>query len=191
MKSNASEISNDQKKMRRHCFLTGYRGSGKSVVGRLVAEILGREFVDTDDQIERRTGRSIREIFESDGEETFRGFETEEITRLADASSQIISLGGGAVLRAENRQWISRLGNCVWLTGTVANLHKRIYQDSSSEERRPALTDLDGYAEIESVLAIRTPLYREVATKIISTDSLRPDAIAREIAEWLVGDGDQ
>ncbi|MBL8880087.1 MAG: hypothetical protein JNG88_13290, partial [Phycisphaerales bacterium] len=98
-----------------HIALIGMRGSGKTSVGRVVAANLGRAFVDCDEHIEQRAGISIRELFEQHGESGFRRLESEILAGLLGASNQVVSVGGGAVIAAENRRLLATRAICVWL----------------------------------------------------------------------------
>lgn len=169
----------------KNLILIGYRGSGKSAVGRLVAERSGRPFVDTDELIEHSAGRTIREIFESNGEAEFRRLERETIERVAALAGYVISVGGGAVLDAENRRALRAAGLCVWLTATPEELFRRIQGDSTSADRRPALTNASGWDELRQLLAEREPFYRELADCPIDTVGRTVDEAAAMIVEFL------
>jgi shikimate kinase len=168
--------------MEHHLFLVGYRGSGKTSVGQCLAERLGIPVVDSDKLVEEDAGKSIREIFAEVGESGFRDIESRIVHQLAEFESpHIISLGGGAILRSENRQTIRKRGVAVWLKASPDQLAARIHGDSTTAERRPALTNLTAHDEIEKLLEIREPLYREVATWIVKTDGRDIHSIADEI----------
>jgi shikimate kinase len=146
-----------------HLYLTGYRGSGKTTVGRLVASRLGRRCIDLDDEIETHAGRSIRAIFAESGEVTFRDLETAALLRVAAEPAAVISLGGGAILRPENREVIAKTGIAVWLKIDADTVIQRLAGDSTTADRRPSLTSLPPREEVESLLQKRQPLYQEVA----------------------------
>jgi shikimate kinase len=162
-------------------FLIGYRGSGKSTVGRLLAARLGWAFVDADEILESRTGRSIADIFATDGEPAFRALEAAVLNYLAKMDQHIIACGGGVILRDENRQRLRTSGHCVWLTGDSATLVHRVESDPSTNARRPALTALPGPAEVETLLHEREPLYRDVAHCVVATDGRSPDEVVSSI----------
>ncbi|GIX00495.1 MAG: shikimate kinase [Pirellulaceae bacterium] len=166
--------------------MIGFRGCGKSTIGRALADRLGRDFVDTDDLIEQEAGKSISEIFRVEGERGFRDREEKIIARCAQLSQPtIVALGGGAVLRAANRQAIRRSGRCVWLQATVATHLERLTSDPQSRTRRPALTSQTLEKEIAVVLQSREPLYAELAEKTVSVDHRTPDDIVLELMDWL------
>lgn len=167
--------------------LIGYRGTGKSTVGRLVATQLRMEFVDADEELERRAGRTIREIFASGGEESFRDLEAVVIGDLLQRDNLVAALGGGAVLRLDSRAQIRQARNCVvWLQADAQTLDQRISADAATSQRRPNLTSTGGLAEIERLLAIREPLYRECAEFAVDTAGKTPEQIATEVVSLLV-----
>jgi shikimate kinase len=168
-----------------HLFLVGYRGCGKSSVARRLGELLQLASVDSDDVIEQEAGKSIRAIFADEGEPHFRDAESQVIQQLADRQeTSIVSLGGGAILREQNRRVIKKGGAVVWLKATVAEIAKRVANDATSAERRPALTQLADRDEIAKLLMVREPLYREVADLTVDTDHRSVDDIAIDIANW-------
>ena len=162
-------------------YLIGPRGSGKTTVGRLLADRLGWTFVDADDVLEADCGRSIADIFAAEGESGFRAREARVIQGLVRLRQTVVACGGGAVLRPENRDVLRSTGRCVWLTGDPATLCRRIQSDPMTATRRPALTELPGPGEIELVVSEREPLYREVAHLTVATDGRSPDAIVSTI----------
>jgi shikimate kinase len=149
--------------------LIGYRGCGKSSVGRQVAARLGWLFVDTDERIEGATGQSIQAIFQADGEAIFRRKEAEIVAQVASGRRQVISVGGGAVLLDENRNTLRAAGVCVWLTAPAEELQRRILADPRSAVTRPALTAGGGLEEIRHLLGQREPLYASLAEHVVST----------------------
>jgi shikimate kinase len=166
--------------------LIGYRGTGKSTVGRLLANRCKWAFVDADEELEQRAGRSIREIFAVDGEEAFRELESHVVADLLRGDEQTVALGGGAVLRAENRQAITAKANrVVWLKASAATLYRRIRGDATSQERRPNLTAGGGLKEVVHLLTVREPLYRECAEFTVDTEGKTPEQIAHEIVSLL------
>ena len=112
--------------------LIGYRGSGKGTVGRLLADRLGRPFVDTDALIEQAEGASVREIFSDRGEPAFREAEARIVRQVAALDEQVIAVGGGAVLRRENVELLRANGWLVWLRAEAEELHRRIQADRNS-----------------------------------------------------------
>lgn len=167
--------------------LIGYRGSGKTCVGRQIAAVTGRAFVDTDDLIETAAGRTISRIFESDGESEFRRLEAEAIRSVAARSRQVISVGGGAVLSEQNRAALRTAGLCVWLRASPDVLWRRIEPDEQNAARRPALTAAPGADEVRQLLADRQQYYAELAHESLDTDSLDVSQAAERIIEMMPG----
>jgi shikimate kinase len=164
-------------------FLIGYRGTGKTATARLVAERLGCAWCDADALLEERFGRTIRQIFADEGEAGFRAKETLVLEELAARRQHVIATGGGIILRPENRERL-RQGHVVWLTAPAAVLWQRLQSDASTAERRPNLAR-GGLAEIEELIALRTPLYQECANFTIDTAAQTPAQVAEAIAGWV------
>jgi shikimate kinase len=147
--------------------LIGYRGSGKTSVGKCLAQRLSLSFVDTDTLIVQRAGRSIREIFEREGETGFRARESQIIREVAAWDRQVIALGGGAVLNPANIEALKAGGRAtvVWLQAAPEILHQRIAADGASSATRPNLTAAGGLEEVRKLLALREPLYQAAADR--------------------------
>ena len=163
--------------------LIGYRGCGKTVVGRQLAERLDWSFIDTDDAIERKTGKTIREIFEADGEITFRRIEAEVLDDALAGRRRVISAGGGAVLARRNRKALRCAGVCIWLTAPAEELHRRIEADACSASRRPNLTSRPGLQEVEAVLQVRLPVYEATADHVVSTAGRSVEQVVEAVLE--------
>jgi shikimate kinase len=161
--------------------LIGYRGTGKSTVARLVAERLGWQWVDGDARVEELAGRTIREIFQTEGETGFRDRETAVIRELTARDRLVIAAGGGAILRPENRQAIKSSGMAVWLVASPEMIEPRLAADPNTAARRPALTTAGGAEEIRQLLEQREPLYRLCADLIVETDQCSPEQVADQI----------
>ena len=174
----------------RHLVLIGYRGSGKTSIGKLVARLLGMEYIDTDIQIQERAGCSIREIFADQGEEAFRDLETRALADLLASKElppTLIATGGGIIMRPENREMIKKMGMVIWLAVSPEVATARITADSFSDEQRPPLSDQSLAEEVERMIALRTPLYSELADVHVANDSARlsTDAVAEAVIEML------
>lgn len=166
--------------------LIGYRGTGKSTTAAYLAAHLGWPHLDLDEQIERRAGMSIADIFSTAGEETFRQLEHEALAETAGQDQLVLATGGGVVLRADNRQLLRTLGKVVWLMAQPATILARLQSDPNTAARRPALTAAGGgLAEIESLLVARTPLYEACANLQVATDQRSPAEVAQEILDRL------
>jgi len=168
--------------------LIGYRGSGKTSIGRRLADRLWQPFVDTDEQIVARAGKTIREIFAQSGEAAFRDLEQQIVQEsLSSGEDRVISLGGGAVLRDANRALIgSGAHKVIYLRCDPAALHQRIHADPDTAANRPNLTHLGGgIAEIERLLAEREPLYRSLMTSELDVTHLTPEDAVVYITRML------
>ena len=161
--------------------LIGYRGSGKSSVARLLALKLGWPWVDADVEIELRAGKSIAAIFADDGETAFRDLEGDVVWELASRDQTVIALGGGAVLRPQNRESLRRRCWIAWLSATPETLCERIAGDAATQTKRPNLTSQGGIAEIIELLDERTPIYRQCAHFQADTEGKTPEDVAGEI----------
>jgi len=159
--------------------LIGYRGTGKSHVGRLVAEKLSFPFVSIDKAITLRAGLSIPELVERYGWPGFRDRESLEVREMAVWDSIVIDTGGGVIERPENVEQLRGNGCIIWLKASVETIVSRI----KGNEERPALTAGKTFTEeVAEVLERRTPLYRAAAMYEIDTDTLEP----REIADMVI-----
>jgi shikimate kinase len=164
--------------------LVGYRGTGKSTVGQIVAGRSQRPFLDADKELEARAGRSARAILTEDGEPVFRDWEERTLAELIAAfPTAVVATGGGAVLRETNRRRLREFGFIVWLAAEPAELARRIESDPGGLAARPALTPDGTIAEIAGVLEVRMPLYRGLADTVIETGGKSPDQVAAAILE--------
>jgi shikimate kinase len=170
---------------RRGLVLVGYRGTGKSTVGGLLAPRLGLPFVDADATLEARFGRTIAAIFAERGEQVFRDWEEQVLADLTAAGPSILASGGGAVVRESNRQAMRRFGDVVWLSAEPPVLLARLGSDPEGVAGRPALTASGTLAEIADVLAARVPLYRAVADAVVATDGRTPAEVAEAVLAAL------
>jgi shikimate kinase len=147
--------------------LIGYRGTGKSTIGRLLAVRLGRELVSTDAEIVERAQRTIPEIVTQEGWEYFRNLESDICRELGVRDRLMVDTGGGAILREKNVEALKKNGVLFWLTASVETIVKRIGRDN----QRPSLTGTKSFVdEIQEVLRERTPKYQAAADHIIATD---------------------
>lgn len=169
----------------RHVILIGYRGCGKTCVGRRLADELAWPFVDTDEVIEEQAGRTIRDIFATDGEPAFRALEQAAVAAVLDRPPHVVSVGGGAVLAPANRAAMCAHAWCLWLRATPETIIGRLEADRRSATLRPALTDRDPLDEARELLNVRSPLYAEVGDHALDTDGLTPDEVATAALAWL------
>lgn len=158
-------------------------GAGKSTIGRLLAKELRLTFHDTDKEIERRTGANIPWIFDVEGEQGFRDRESQVIQELSEQPGLVIATGGGAILREQNRQALARCGRVIYLHAPVEQQISRTARDRN----RPLLQCEDPAAVLRNLMAIRDPLYREIADVIIETSDRPPRKVVLEIIRLLEG----
>jgi shikimate kinase len=156
-------------------------GAGKSTIGRLLAKELRLPFKDSDKEIEQRTGADIPWIFDVEGEQGFREREQAVIAALCDLDGMVLATGGGAVMRPENRAALKQGGRVVYLHASVEQQLDR----TSRDRNRPLLRAGDPGKVLRDLLAIRDPLYREIADVIVETDERPPRLVVQEILERL------
>jgi shikimate kinase len=167
--------------------LIGYRATGKTTVGRILATRLGWDFTDVDDCIESAFGGSIADIFKSEGETGFRNREASALQALRSRNRCVISTGGGAILRLENRTLLHSLGFVAWLTSGPNTIWARLQSDPTTTARRPNLTFTGGVEEVRELMKIREPLYRETADFEVNSDDISPEAVATAILSAWAG----
>jgi shikimate kinase len=157
--------------------LIGYRGSGKTTVGRKLADRMWSNFIDIDDLIVARAGKSIRQIFAEDGEERYRDMETDCLREALKLDAAVLGLGGGTVVREENRKLLKESGiKIIYLKCDPKVLLKRLENDPKSAETRPPLTPLGGgIEEIKLMIEQREPWYREVMKAELDVSNLTPE----------------
>jgi len=166
--------------------LIGYRGSGKSAVGRKLALHLSMKFVDIDDLIVEREAASIDQMVKSKGWDYFRKLEKSVIEEISEEDNLVIAPGGGAVLDADNVQSLKKNSFVVWLKADHDVLHKRIAKDPETARRRPSLTNGKKggtLEEIEEVLSARRPFYEKASDSAIETSGLDVDGVVEKVLE--------
>jgi shikimate kinase len=162
--------------------LIGYRGTGKSTVGKMLAGRLGCELISTDVEIVKRAKQSIPEIVAQQGWESFRDTESAVCRDLAGRDRLVIDTGGGAVLRPQNVEVLKRNGKLIWLTATVETITARIGGDT----QRPSLTGTKSFLEeISEVLHDRTPKYKAAADYVIQTDDRSIPQVVESILAFM------
>lgn len=157
-------------------WLVGLMGAGKSTVGPLVAERLGLPFVDTDDLVERRSGRRIPDLF-TDGGDAFRALECDAIAEVAAGATAVVATGGGAVLDEANRIVMRRTGIVVWLRASAATLAARVGDGGG----RPLLSGRDPLAHLGALAADRREAYEAAAHEIIDVDGRDVQEVTEEV----------
>jgi shikimate kinase len=167
-------------------FFIGYRGTGKSSVGRGVASILKRRFVDMDDELTGRLGRTIREHVARCGWPAFRAEESRLLRDLCRRDGWVVATGGGVVLDDDNVAAMRASGHVIWLEASPEVIARRLAADPRTHDLRPALSaSPEPGAEIPQVLHARLPLYRRAAHWRIGTDERRTEQLCRELAERI------
>ena len=162
-------------------FLIGPMGAGKSAVGRQLARMLHLNFMDSDDEIESRTGVDISFIFEKEGEEGFRKREGKVIDELSKIDGLVLATGGGAVVDPQNRSNLGARGFVVYLYTTV---EQQLVRTRKGRDR-PLLENGDRRQILEDLMTERDAMYREIADLVVETDSRKVKAVANEILERL------
>jgi shikimate kinase len=162
--------------------LIGFMGSGKTTVGMILSKRLKYSFIDVDRRIEESAGRTIPNIFAKEGESAFRNLETAELAKALKSSGAVISCGGGAVLRQENREALKRSALVIYLKAGPDEIFSRV---GNTGDKRPLLQVKDPKKEIERLLTEREPLYIRTADIIIDTAGKSANAVAKQIMEEL------
>ncbi|MBW1976155.1 MAG: shikimate kinase [Deltaproteobacteria bacterium] len=162
--------------------LIGYRCTGKSTVGRLLASLLSYRFVDMDEVLADRTGTSIDSLVRKHGWLFFRNMESELLRELSSLPRIVVATGGGIVELEENRRILKKKFFVVWLEASPEVIKKRLINDPASPHLRPSLTGKSCLTEVDELLERRHPLYQEVAHLRILTDSMNIQTIAGHIA---------
>lgn len=156
-------------------------GAGKSTIGKYLAQHLHLQFADTDTEIEERTGADIPWIFDMEGEAGFREREQQVVEEMTLWDDVVLATGGGVVMRPENRQALAARGYVVYLYASVDEQVKRTRRD----RRRPLLQKGDPEDVLRKLMAIREPLYREIADHVIETDGCTPRTVAQRLVRDL------
>lgn len=165
----------------RNIILTGFMGSGKTTVGRILARNLGWEFLDTDREIESREGRTIPEIFEKPGEEAFREMETRLAGELPEMHRKVIATGGGFMVRPENREFAAQAGPVVLLIATPEQIWHRVKRS----RHRPLLRTADPEGRIRELLHQRKDAYASIPIRV-ETGGKTPYSIAEDVLKALI-----
>jgi shikimate kinase len=158
--------------------LIGYRCSGKTSVGKMIADKLGRRFVDTDNLIIEKAGRSINEMVKEKGWQYFREMERDVIKEISAGDNLVIATGGGVVTSDINIDNLKANGIIIWLDADVETVKKRLTRDNSSKENRPSLTGDNPVDEIGEVMEKRRPLYMKACNISIDTDKMNINDVA-------------
>jgi len=164
--------------------LIGYRGSGKSAVGRRLAARMGKRFVDTDDLIESKEGK-ISDIVKFHGWDYFRSIEKRIIEEISEEDNLVLALGGGAVLDTDNVEGLGKNGLIIWLKADPEVLRKRMKEDHRTPVSRPTLTGKGTIEELEEMMAYRDPFCEKAGKIQLDTSSLDVEAVVKKIMTVL------
>lgn len=165
--------------------LIGFRGTGKTTVGKILARRTGMDFIDTDELIEKIMDLSIQQIVAQKGWRFFRDLEKKVISEVADKDFKIIAAGGGSVLEAENAQVLKKNGLIVWLKADLQVICARLAKDAETTAKRPSLTGRGTLMEIEEVLREREAIYTQIAMMEIDTTNLDAETAAEKILKSI------
>lgn len=171
----------DTKTRQCNVILIGFMGTGKTSISKRVAHSLGFTFVDTDELIVESAGKAITEIFADQGEDHFRDLETESLRTCQQRNQQVISTGGGIILRKENRKLLAQCGYVIWLKASANDILERI----SRNQERPLLQTPNPLQTIKDMLQARNELYSASADFEIDTDELSLDETSFGICESI------
>lgn len=166
---------------KRNLYLVGMPGSGKSTIGKVLSRHLNLEFIDADQELVSRTGVSIANIFQVEGEAGFRTRESQLLAALCQRDRLLLATGGGVVLRQDNRELLQRTGIVIYLHATLDHLWQRTRHDS----RRPLLQTENPRSVLKSLLEVRDPLYRQVADLTVETGRQSIGKLVSEIDRQL------
>ncbi|MEJ2100511.1 MAG: shikimate kinase [Desulfobacterales bacterium] len=166
-------------------FLIGYRCSGKTTIGKSVAESIGWSFVDADNMLVEECGKQIKDIVDTDGWEAFRHRERSMLMQICKKKRQVVATGGGVVLDAENVRTMHASGIIIGLGATAETIRKRLLQDINTANFRPALTDKGLVEEIEDMLSKRNPDYENASDFFIQTDDIPVIEITQRIIQKI------
>ena len=172
---------------RRKIILTGYRATGKTMVGLTLAQHLNLDFIDMDEMLVARAGQSIRQIVAQQGWGQFRLLERDLLAEMVCRKDVVISTGGGAILHQDIWNLLRQTGLTVWLTADIDTICRRLSEDATSTNQRPTLTDSDIYVEVAQVLAEREPLYEKGSQLTVDTSNKTAGEIVH-IIEKALGD---
>ena len=167
-------------------YLIGYRGSGKTSVGKMLARLLNRPFLDIDAEAVQAAGASIQDMVAHHGWEAFRRLESDIVKQTALRSGHIIATGGGVILNADNIRRMKSSGRVIWLRIKPETARNRISEDPLTLDQRPGLTTAGCMAEIASVMQHRAPLYEQSADLMVDADDADIETICRYILAIIV-----
>lgn len=166
----------------RNIVLIGLMGSGKTTVGRLLAARLGRPFVDTDDVVARDTGRSVPDVFATEGERAFRAHEAAAVRHVSALRGQVVAVGGGAITDPYSVTALRSTGDLVLLDAMASVLARRV--ELEGVEGRPLLSSEDTVTRLAALQDARRSAYQAAAAFTVDTSARTPDEVVEEVLEW-------
>ena len=166
---------------KKNIFLIGFMGCGKSTMAKLLAEKMGMTLVEMDETIEKEEGRTINEIFATDGENYFRDVESQLIVRIADEGGMVVSCGGGAILREENVENMKKNGMVIYFSATPETIYQRVKNSTN----RPLLNGNMNVEYITQLMEKRISKYENAADKIIIVDGKEKPQVLEEMLELI------
>jgi shikimate kinase len=166
-------------------YLIGYRCSGKTSVGRVLAQDLGRSFVDMDEEIVAREGMAIATMIAQYGWAYFRRKESEVLVEIADRNDLIVATGGGVILDKDNIRAMRHSGRVLWLRVVAETVRRRMAADEKTAANRPALSNQGLMEEIEGMLETRSPLYQKSAHYTLDSDTHSVSKLCQTVMRWL------
>lgn len=166
-------------------YLIGYRAVGKSAVGRMLAAVLTRTFIDTDCEISEKAGMTISQYVRKMGWTAFRELERSILQSICKQDTQVVATGGGVVLDPQNIESMRATGTLVWLKASPQTIGERLLKDQRSEQTRPALSSKGSILEIEEILTQRLPYYEQAMDLSIETDAMTITQICTDLVSQL------
>jgi len=166
-------------------FLTGYRCSGKTTIGKSIARKIDWSFVDSDLIVIKENGKSIKDIVDTEGWDAFRRMERSALKQICANDRQVVATGGGVVLDQSNIKAMKTSGMVIWLDAGAATIQKRMRQDKNTENFRPTLTDKGRMEEVEGMLLQRNPYYESASDFSIQTDEVPINEITAKIIQKI------
>ncbi len=166
-------------------FLIGYRCTGKTTLGKILAHRLNFDFIDTDRLIEQHLESTILEIIEKQGWEKFRQIEKQTLLDTKKNKNTVIATGGGIIIDHDNQQFIKKNGFCVWLDADIKTIMDRLNTDNKTRTSRPPLTNKDLFSETNKIVQKRKPLYKNTAHIRIDVSFNTPEEIVNIIDRRL------
>jgi shikimate kinase len=166
-------------------YLIGFRCTGKTTVGKIIANKLKMKFIDADDEIVKQQGMPISDIVDKHGWAYFREKESGIIKEISGMGNTVVATGGGVILNKDNVEHMKKSGTVIWLRANPETVKNRILQDEKTEQSRPSLTAKGLIDEIQETIESRTPLYQEAMKLYIDTDEVEIDEVVDRVIEKL------